>query len=213
MTKDESPAIISTPAPISQEINAGTTTTPAPFTNEIKDKIQTSRFRNNVIHDYELNYLPTTAYLCFIDNDEYKLLQQDDYRTEDYRLELAIHEEEEKSWLIMVYSDGRVVKASVEKLLHRDSDRTFKRYSGKELIYASIASDDDEIILGFVMVKATNDCASTTSLRSRKTACRTMARRSATSLSVIFTTSKSSTATKFPSGYNSIHQEKNSASC
>jgi len=150
MTKDESPAITSTPAPISNEINAGTTTTPAPFTNEIKDKIQTSRFRNNVIHDYELNYLPTTAYLCFIDNDEYKLLQHDDYRTEDYRLELAIHEEEEKSWLIMVYSDGRVVKASVEKLLHRDSDRTFKRYSGKELIYASIASDDDEIILGFV---------------------------------------------------------------
>lgn len=149
-TKDESPAIINTPAPISQEINVGTSTTPVPFTNKIKDKIQTSRFRNNVIHDYELNYLPTTAYLCFIDNDEYKLLHQDDYRTEDYRLELAIHEEEEKSWLIMVYSDGRVVKASMEKLLHRDCDRTFKRYSGKELIYASIANDDDELILGFV---------------------------------------------------------------
>ena len=149
-TKDESPAIINPPAPISQEINVGTSTTPVPFTNKIKDKIQTSRFRNNVIHDYELNYLPTTAYLCFIDNDEYKLLHQDDYRTEDYRLELAIHEEEEKSWLIMVYSDGRVVKASMEKLLHRDCDRTFKRYSGKELIYASIANDDDELILGFV---------------------------------------------------------------
>ena len=114
------------------------------------DLIQTSRLRNNVIHDYEPDFVPVAGYICFIDRDEYKILQYDDYKTEDYLLELAVHEEERGGWLVMVYEDGAVVKTSLNELLNRDSDRTFKRFGDKRLIYASIASDDDLLVLGFI---------------------------------------------------------------
>lgn len=139
--------ILPTPMPSNTQNSIGSLDMETPLRT---DKIQTNRKRNNVIHDYEENYLPVTAYLCFIDNDGYKLIEHDDYQTDNYRLELAIHEEEESSWLVLVYEDGKVVKTSIEELLHRDKDRVFKRYAGKELIYAGIANDNDEIVIGFV---------------------------------------------------------------
>ena len=114
----------------------------------ITDYIQTSRLRNNALHDYEEGYRPVTAVICLIDTDEYKLLYEDDWQ--DYRLKLAVHEDEEEGWLIMVYESGRVCKVSMAELLQRERGRVFKRYAGEKLIFASIATDEDSVCVGFV---------------------------------------------------------------
>ena len=80
--------------------------------------------------------------------DEYKLLDEDDWQ--DYRLKLAVHEDEEDGWLILVYESGRVCKVSMEELLQRERNRVFKRYAGEKLIFASVATDDDSVCVGFI---------------------------------------------------------------
>ena len=77
----------------------------------ITDHIQTSRLRNNALHDYEEGYRPITAVICLMDTDEYKILDEDDWQ--DYRLKLAVHEDEEEGWLILVYESGKVCKVSM----------------------------------------------------------------------------------------------------
>ena len=114
----------------------------------ITDHIQTSRLRNNALHDYEEGYRPVTAVICLLDTDEYKLLDEDDWQ--DYRLKLAVHEDEEEGWLILVYESGRVCKVSMAELLQRERGRVFKRYAGEKLIFASIATDEDSVCVGFV---------------------------------------------------------------
>ena len=114
----------------------------------ITDHIQTSRLRNNALHDYEEGYRPVTAVICLLGTDEYKLLDEDDWQ--DYRLKLAVHEDEEEGWLILVYESGRVCKVSMAELLQRERGRVFKRYAGEKLIFASIATDEDSVCVGFV---------------------------------------------------------------
>ena len=84
------PASTAEPTPHEKETkNSSRLVESAPIT----DHIQTSRFRNNVLHDYEEGYRPVTAVICLMDTDEYKVLDDDDWQ--DYRLKLAVHEDEE----------------------------------------------------------------------------------------------------------------------
>ena len=117
-------------------------------TAPVTDFIQTSRLRNNALHDYEEGYRPLTAVICLMGTDEYKVLDDDDWQ--DYRLKLGVHEDEEEGWLIMVYESGRVCKVSIEELLQRERGRVFKRYAGEQLIYATIATDADSVCVGFI---------------------------------------------------------------
>lgn len=64
-----------------------------------------------------------------MDTDEYKVLDDDDWQ--DYRLKLAVHEDEEEGWLILVYESGRVCKVSMAELLQRERGREFKRFAGE----------------------------------------------------------------------------------
>ena len=114
----------------------------------ITEHIQTSRLRNNALHDYEEGYRPVTAVICLLDTDEYKLLDEDDWQ--DYRLKLAVHEDEEEGWLILVYESGRVCKVSMEELLQRERGRVFKRNASEKLIFASVATDEDSVCVGFI---------------------------------------------------------------
>ena len=117
-------------------------------TAPVTDFIQTSRLRNNALHDYEEGYRPRPAVICLMGTDEYKVLDDDDWQ--DYRLKLGVHEDEEEGWLIMVYESGRVCKVSIEELLQRERGRVFKRYAGEQLIYATIATDADSVCVGFI---------------------------------------------------------------
>lgn len=138
----EAPTIA--PLPLEQEKNKTKLVESAPIT----DHIQTSRLRNNALHDYEEGYRPITAVICLLNSDEYKVLEEDDWQ--DYRLKLGVHEDEEEGWLILVYESGRVCKVSIQELLQRDRGRVFKRNAGEKLIFASIATDADTVCVGFI---------------------------------------------------------------
>ena len=114
----------------------------------VTDFIQTSRIRNNALHEYEEGWRPSTAVICLMGTDEYKVLDEDDWQ--DYRLKLAVHEDEEEGWLILVYESGKVCKVSVEELLQRERGRVFKRNADEKLIFASIASNADSVCVGFI---------------------------------------------------------------
>ena len=114
----------------------------------ITDHIQTSRLRSNALHDYEEDYRPVTAVICLMGTDEYKVIDEDDWQ--DYRLKLGVHEDEEEGWLILVYESGRVCKVSMEELLQRERGRVFKRHADEPLIFASIATDEDSVCVGFI---------------------------------------------------------------
>lgn len=147
MTLEEAQALqpIAPPAPVE--------TVKEPEKPAVK-KIQTSRLRNNVLREYEetdqQKYLPAIGYICFIDHDKYKIIDFDDYMTDDYVLELAVHEEEEDAWLVMVYANAHIVRTSVKELLDRNKNHEFRRYAGSELIYATIAHDDDFLCMGYM---------------------------------------------------------------
>ena len=111
--------------------------------------IQTSRIRNNIIHDYEDydNYRPVIAIICILDNDNFKILNEDDYQPA--LLKLAIHDEEVNGWLMMVYSSGNVCRISISDILERDRNRLFKRLATDQLIFASVALDSDSLCIGY----------------------------------------------------------------
>lgn len=109
--------------------------------------ILTSRTRSNALQDYEENYEEYEAIICFSGDDEFKIIDEDDWQ--DYRLKLAIHENEVNEWLVLVYKDGTVAKTSLKDLLGRQRGKIFKRFNG-ELYYASIATDKDSLVLGLL---------------------------------------------------------------
>ena len=147
MLNEESQKQAATSQAAIQEKTAKKTLEPV-TTTTVTDHIQTSRLRNNALHDYEEGYRPVTAVICLLGTDEYKILDEDDWQ--DYRLKLAVHEDEESGWLIMVYESGRVCKISMEELLQRERGRIFKRYAGEQLIFASVATDADSVCVGFI---------------------------------------------------------------
>lgn len=114
-----------------------------------EEKIETSAFRNNVLHNWEDGYEEGIAYLCFIGDDSYEMLDRDS-EVDDCRLELIIHDNERDGWLIMQYANGATAKVPVEELLERSWYRVFKRYNGSKLLFASIAVRDDVVVTGLI---------------------------------------------------------------
>lgn len=112
------------------------------------NSIQTSRYRNNILHDYDDfdNYIPCVAVVCLLDNADFKVIDDDDYQPA--LLKLAIHEEDVNGWLMLVYDTGCVCRVSVAQLLERGRCHIFKRYASARLVYASIAHDDDCLCVG-----------------------------------------------------------------
>ena len=113
------------------------------------EKIETSAFRNNVLHNWEDGYEEGVAYLCFVGDDSYEMLDRDS-DIDNCRLELIIHDSERGGWLVMQYADGSTAKVPVEELLERSPFRLFKRYNGSKLLFASIAGQDDVVVTGLV---------------------------------------------------------------
>lgn len=119
-------------------------------TTKPANRIPTSHFRSNVLHSYEEGYIPVVGYICFIDGDSYKVIEHDDYKEDDYRLELAVHDDELQDELIMVYASGKAVRVNVREIMERPKDRIFKRYAGEDLVFATIARTGDYLCVGYV---------------------------------------------------------------
>ena len=108
--------------------------------------IATATQRNNVLLDYMEDFIPPLCFLTFSKNNSAKLLPEY-YRAENEdALTLAIHKDEENAWLVLGYADGGLVRIPMKHVLDKDDYKELKLALESELVFATIAKEDDAIL-------------------------------------------------------------------
>ena len=108
--------------------------------------IATATQRNNALLDYEEDFISPLCFLTFSKNNSAKLLRKY-YRVEkEEALTLAIHDDEENAWLVLGYADGGLVRIPMKNVLDKDDYKELKLASESELVFATIAKEDDAIL-------------------------------------------------------------------
>lgn len=108
--------------------------------------IATATQRNNVLLDYEEDFISPLCFLTFSKNNSAKLLPEY-YRAENEdALTLAIHADEENAWLVLGYADGGLVRIPMKHVLDKDNYKELKLAAESELVFATIAKEDDAIL-------------------------------------------------------------------
>ena len=136
--------------------SAASTSSPAPSTPVAEPKaasatdalveapafrIATDTLRNNALTDSEEAYIVPVRFLTFFEDNTAQL-------TSDYYgmqpgelLTLAIHENEQKAWLILGYADGSLVRITLRNLLDETDYQELKRAANQPLVFATIAQE------------------------------------------------------------------------
>lgn len=117
-----------------------------PFAELQNDSIRTSRIRKNVLKEWEdpENYVEPIGLFKFLGNGKFKKINEYDFDDKN-PLTLVVKEHEKKSYLILGYENGHIVKVSVEELLAY-SNREYSRNTDSKLIFSSIGGKEDAII-------------------------------------------------------------------
>ncbi|MGM9713264.1 MAG: helix-turn-helix domain-containing protein [Prevotella sp.] len=123
----------------SREPKPVTVTATAPVEN-----IPTSEIRFNVYEEYDPEFRPTIAYLQFLDKGKFRKVTE--YNWEPGLLTLAVYDEDADGYLVLAYDNGYVAKVPMDEILRFDDRTTYSRYSDANLIFASIAHDDDALM-------------------------------------------------------------------
>lgn len=103
--------------------------------------VATSTWRPNVLHSWDDGYVEPAGYLNFRSDC---IERTDEDRMADYNDEYVMvlsysNVEAEQGFLIMVYSNGRVLKVPMAELMQKDRDVPVKFNSSANLIFVSIA--------------------------------------------------------------------------
>ena len=117
-----------------------------PLVTSKDEEVHTSHIRKNVPAEYfdPDNYTEPVGFFKFLSNGKFRRL--DDYDYDDQSLlTLTVLEHEVKSYLVLGYANGHVVKAPVEELMGYQL-RDYSRYADSRLVFASIANDGDGIL-------------------------------------------------------------------
>lgn len=130
-------------------------------TNEVEQPMKTSDFsadasfeptiatatqRNNVLLDYLEDFIPPLCFLTFSKNNSAKLLPEYYGAENEDALTLAIHKDEENAWLVLGYADGGLVRIPMKHVLDKDNYKELKLAAESELVFATIAKEDDAIL-------------------------------------------------------------------
>ena len=110
------------------------------------DEVRTSRIRKNVPAEYldPLNYTEPIGFFKFLSGGKFRKLEEYDYDDQSL-LTLAVLDNESKSYLVLGYANGHIVKVPVEELLYYQH-RDYSRYAESKLVFATIADNDDAIM-------------------------------------------------------------------
>ncbi len=126
--------------------------------NYNKDKLNTSRIRNNILHDYEdyEHFVPAHAYLRFTKDNQF-IATKDEWSLEpDDLLDIIVHDDEADQALLLIYDDDSAVKVPMERILDKDKMNTpQKLYADKHLVFATPVHADDGIFSIFTNSKGT----------------------------------------------------------
>ena len=108
--------------------------------------IATATKRNNVLLDYLEDFIPPLCFLTFSKNNSAKLLPEYYGAENEDGLTLAIHKDEENAWLVLGYADGGLVRIPMKHVLDKDNYKELKLAAESELVFATIAKEDDAIL-------------------------------------------------------------------
>lgn len=108
--------------------------------------IATATQRNNVLLDYLEDFIPPLCFLTFSKNNSAKLLPEYYGAENEDALTLAIHKDEENAWLVLGYADGGLVRIPMKHVLDKDNYKELKLAAESELVFATIAKEDDAIL-------------------------------------------------------------------
>ena len=108
--------------------------------------IATATQRNNVLLDYMEDFISPLCLLTFSKNNSAKLLPEYYGAEKEDALTLAIHKDEENAWLVLGYADGGLVRIPMKHVLDKDDYKELKLAAESELVFATIANEDDAIL-------------------------------------------------------------------
>lgn len=108
--------------------------------------IATATQRNNVLLDYLEDFIPPLCFLTFSKNNSAMLLPEYYGAEKEDALTLAIHADEENAWLVLGYADGGLVRIPMKHVLDKDNYKELKLALESELVFATIAKEDDAIL-------------------------------------------------------------------
>ena len=108
--------------------------------------IATATQRNNVLLNYEEDFISPLCFLTFSKNNSAKLLPEYYGAENGDALTLAIHADEENAWLVLGYADGGLVRIPMKHVLDKDDYKELKLAAESELVFVTIANEDDAIL-------------------------------------------------------------------
>ena len=120
-------------------------------TKEKSDIIKTGKYRPNVLHDYEENFVTPSFYVYFNKDDSFYLSQEDLYidpvnTPENCRLALAIKENEKSSNLIYTLLNGEIGKINIQEIFKSTSKQSLKIDTQIRLQAINIGDEEDFIL-------------------------------------------------------------------
>ena len=121
------------------------------YLNKDLSPILTGKYRNNVLHDYEDNFVTPSFYLYFNPDDSFYTSTEDLYidhknNPEDCRLALGIKENEISSYLIITLEDNTIGKMPVMKISEALPKQIMKLDTSKGIKEVNLAADNDYLL-------------------------------------------------------------------
>lgn len=106
--------------------------------------VYNGKTRPNTRNEWEENYIIPDFQLNFLSDGQYNITKEVNWETEDY---LAIRNSEMPLYIVLVYDDGGVIRVPVAEVANKDYDRLYARYKDRQLIFASIGSQEDSLFI------------------------------------------------------------------
>ncbi len=112
------------------------------------ERIATSRWRPNVLHDYEAGFADPLGYLYFMGDKEIQFSTVDLYLESDpnCRLALVIPHDMAEAFLVLGYENERVLRISLQEVIEKEENMPFGFNDEYKLLFASIATKDDILV-------------------------------------------------------------------
>lgn len=146
LTLTSHPALAEALATLKDTTPPTTATPPAHKLARPSAQIATSQLRNNDIYDLGADdYEEPIAVINFYEADASHKIT-DGYADEAASLSLAIRESDRKHHLLLCYANDHCVRVSMDELLERKPNTTYKHYSDAPLRYASVIRPTDSVM-------------------------------------------------------------------
>ena len=112
-------------------------------------QIATSKWRQNVLHNWEEGFVEPAGYYYF--NGENSFIRTSVDRSYDYNEDCSLSlcfsaREAEQGFLILVFDNQRVLKVPMSEILEKDEDRKIGFYSGAQPLFGTIALSCDALL-------------------------------------------------------------------